>query len=67
MRDWEFVGIIIFLLGFGTAFWGAFEMAYQSNNHPIWSGTWGYPIPHHYVIGFVMILIGTYLLWSNKK
>ena len=49
--------IILFMIGYLTAFWGAFEMAYQSGNHPIWSGTWGFPVPHHYVIGFLIVLV----------
>ena len=46
---------LIFLVGYGTAFWGAFEMAYQSGSHAIWSGTWGFPFPHHYVVGFMLV------------
>jgi hypothetical protein len=44
-------------VGYLTAFWGAFEMAYQSGNHPVWSGTWGAPVPHHYVVGFIVVLV----------
>jgi len=50
---------LIFAFGWCTAFWGAFEQAVQNPNaHPIWSGTWGAPIPHHYIIGFALCLIG---------
>ena len=50
----------LFWIGFGAAFWGAFEMAYQATGcglteHPFWSGTWGAPIPHHYVVGFILV------------
>lgn len=53
---------VLFWIGFLTAFWGSFEMAYDSGSHPIWSGTWGPPIPHHYVIGFVIVGISYFLL-----
>ena len=46
-----------FWIGYITAFWGAFEMAYQSPNDPIWSGTFGWPIPHHYIWGFVIVAL----------
>lgn len=62
----QLLGLIVFLLGFATAFWGSFEMAYQSGNHPIWSGTWGFPIVHHYVVGFIMILVGVTMLTYDK-
>ena len=48
---------ILFWVSYLTAFWGAFEMAYQSGSHPIWSGTWGFPVLHHYVFGFVGIFV----------
>lgn len=44
---------ILFNLGFWTFFWGAFEQALQ-NGQPIWSGTLGYPTPHHYIIGAIL-------------
>jgi len=47
----------LFWIGYVTAFWGAYEIAYDAARagiieHPIWSGTWGFPIPHHWVFGF---------------
>ena len=56
---------VIFWASYFTAFWGAFEQACKAGAHPIWSGTWGYPIPHHYVIGFAGIMI-TYFFISKK-
>ena len=56
---------VLFFVGFITAFWGSFEMAYQSGNHPIWSGTWGFPIVHHYVVGYIIIII-VYLMFTQE-
>jgi len=56
---------LLFLTGYITAFWGAFEFAYQSSSHPIFSGTWGFPIPHHYVIGFILIAL-SYFLFTKE-
>lgn len=53
-----------FWIGYATAFWGAFELAYQSGSHPIWSGTWGYPVPHHYIMGFTLVLI-SYIFFTG--
>ena len=64
--NWILVAHILFWMGYMTAFWGAFEMAYQSPNHPIWSGTFGYPVPHHYIIGFIGIIVG-YIALSYKS
>jgi hypothetical protein len=33
-------------------------MAYQSTSDPIWSGTFGFPIPHHYIIGAILAYVG---------
>lgn len=55
--NWKLVGHILFNLGFWMFWWGAFEMAYQSPNHPIWSGTFGYPIFHHYIFGAILTYI----------
>jgi hypothetical protein len=54
---------IIFWLFYITAFWGAFEQATNAPGHPIWSDTWGFhfPIPHHYIVGFVGIAIAYFL------
>jgi len=51
---------ILFNIGFFTFFWGAFEFAYKVGT-PIWSGTFGFPILHHYIIGAIMAYV-TYLL-----
>jgi len=56
---------ILFNLGYMTFFWGAYEQAYQ-NGQPIWSGTWGPPTPHHYLVGAALIYIA-YLILTLKK
>ena len=63
-RTW--LGHTIFNIGFWTFFWGAFELAYQSPSHPIWSITFGSPIPHHYIVGAVMTYIGYIVITFNK-
>lgn len=55
--NWLLLYHIFFWVGYCTALWGAFEMAYQSPSDPIWSGTFGFPFPHHYIIGFVVLAI----------
>lgn len=52
----------IFWIGFGAAFWGAFEFAFKLAERgviesAVWSGTFGFPFFHHYIYGF--ILVGT--------
>jgi len=44
---------IIFWLFFLTAFWGAYEQAYNAPGHPVWSTSWNlpFPVPHHYIAG----------------
>jgi hypothetical protein len=56
---------VIFWLFFLTAFWGAFEQAYNAPGHPVWSATWSlpFPVPHHYIVGFLG-LIGAYILFT---
>ena len=49
---------MIFIGGFITSWWGAFEFATTLAERgiiqsPVWSGTFGYPTPHHYIIGFL--------------
>ena len=56
---------ILFNLGFVTFFWGAYEQAFQ-NGQPIWSGTFGHPIPHHYLIGATLTYMA-YLILTLKK
>ena len=63
-RTW--LGHVIFNVGFWTFFWGAFELAYQSPSHPIWSGTFGPPIPHHYIVGAILAYCGYILITFNK-
>jgi hypothetical protein len=59
------MSIILFIIGWSMALWGAFEMAYRSGEHPVWSGTFGYPVPHHYIIGFIICLL--VYLWTLQK
>lgn len=63
MNLWEHLA---FNAGYWTALWGAFEMAYQSPSHPVWSGTWGAPMPHHYLVGFI-VSYSVYLYASRRE
>ena len=62
-----YVGLILFAFGFGTSLWGSFEFAYTLYENgfidsPIWSGTFGGYIPHHYLVGFIITAIGFILI-----
>jgi len=57
-----------------TLFYAAFEFAYTlADNdlisHPIWSGLFGKPFPHHYILAtiglFATIALLLYWLWNN--
>ena len=53
----------LYLFFYCLAFWGAYEFAYQCPGvHPVWSGTFGYPVPHHYLLGFIKMLPCVYYL-----
>jgi len=64
---------IIFTISIVTAFWGSFEFAYTLWEHglissPIWSGTIGYPVPHHYILGFIGAGISiTAIEWRSRR
>lgn len=47
-----------FIISYATAWWGAYEFAYTLwerglISSPVWSGTLGFPVPHHYILGFI--------------
>jgi len=61
---------IVFIASYVTAFWQYFEWAFKlyQNGHilsPIWSGTLGYPIPHHGYVGFLGALMAYFGLSFN--
>jgi hypothetical protein len=61
------VGHAIFNIGFWTFFWGAFEIAFTHPSvDPIWSGTFGFPIPHHYIVGMLLTYFGYLLITLSK-
>jgi len=67
MRLKTWVGHTIFNIGFWTFFWGAFEIAFTHPSvDPIWSGTFGFPIPHHYIVGMLLTYLGYFLITLNK-
>jgi hypothetical protein len=67
MRFRMWVGHTVFNIGFWTFFWGAFEIAFTHPSvDPIWSGTFGFPIPHHYIVGMVMTYVGYLVITLSK-
>ena len=65
LRIW--LGHTIFNVGFWTFFWGAFEIAFSHPDvDPIWSGTFGFPVPHHYIVGMLLTYLGYLLITLNK-
>lgn len=56
----------LFWMSFGTALWGTFEQAYNAGASPVWSGTWGFPVPHHYVLGFIGMTIAYFTLTKDE-
>lgn len=65
LKTW--VGHAIFNIGFWTFFWGAFEIAFTHPSvDPIWSGTFGFPIPHHYIVGMLLTYFGYFLITLSK-
>lgn len=47
--------------GFALALAGSFEQALQSGN-PIWSSIFGFPILHHYLIGFLILAVSLLII-----
>lgn len=45
---------------------GAFGLTYQSPSDPIWSDTFGFPIPNHYIIGAILAYVGYILITLTK-
>jgi len=60
--NWKLIFHILFWIFYCTAFWGSFELAYRLWENglidsPIWSGTFGKPVLHHYILGFIGLAI----------
>jgi hypothetical protein len=51
--------------GFAIALAGSFEQALQASGSPIWSSIFGFPMLHHYLLGFV--ILGASLLILELK
>jgi len=51
----------------GLALAGSFEQALE-NGDPIWSSAYGFPILHHYVIGFIILAVSLIISqWREAK
>jgi hypothetical protein len=42
--------------GLGLALAGSFEQALE-NGDPVWSNVFGFPMLHHYLIGFIILAV----------
>lgn len=47
---------------YAIALAGSFEQALGNPGSPIWSSVFGFPILHHYLIGFILLGIGMFVL-----
>ena len=69
-KIWRLINPILYALfwiGYGAAFWGAFEFAFKLAERGIiesavWSGTFGFPFFHHYIYGFIMVGVAWVLI-----
>jgi hypothetical protein len=67
MRLKTWIGHTMFNIGFWTFFWGAYEIAFTHPSvDPIWSGTFGFPIPHHYIVGMLLTYLGYFVITLSK-
>ncbi len=48
--------------GFAIALAGSFEQALQASGSPIWSSILGFPILHHYLLGFIILGVSLLIL-----
>ena len=57
--------------GYALALAGAFEQALDAGD-PVWSSVFGFPFPHHYLLGFIILgaslvcLIMWRLSWNGE-
>ncbi|MEM2107849.1 MAG: hypothetical protein QXL10_00995 [Candidatus Bathyarchaeia archaeon] len=53
--------------GYALALAGAFEQALGCGD-PVWSSVFGFPFPHHYLIGFAVLGVSLLVLcWEARK
>jgi hypothetical protein len=50
--------------GLGVAATGAYQQAYE-NGSALWSGAYGYPLLHHYALGFIVLSVSL-LIYQYK-
>ena len=56
---------VLFWIGIVVAFLGSVEQALDAGNNPIFGNGIGIPFVHHYVLGFIIIVI-SYLTFTNE-
>ena len=61
----ELIGHVGFWIGVILALLGTFEQALQAGNDPIWSGVYGFPIPHHYLQGLILVVVAYLILYRE--
>jgi hypothetical protein len=51
----------------GLALAGSFEQALRASPSPIWSNVFGFPMLHHYLIGFIILAVSLIILELKKE
>ena len=52
--------------GLGLALAGSFEQALENGN-PIWSSAFGFPMLHHYLVGFIILAVSLLILELKRR
>jgi hypothetical protein len=53
--------------GFAFALAGSFEQALEASSSPVWSSVFGFPMLHHYLIGFIVLAVSLLILELKKR
>jgi len=54
----------LYLVGFTVGLVGSAQFAIEAGSDPYFSGVYGYPIPHHYLFGYILQFM-IYLLFTR--
>ena len=52
--------------GFALALAGSFEQALRASPSPVWSSVFGFPMLHHYLVGFVILAVSLLILMLKR-
>jgi len=54
--------------GVGVAAVGSYQQAYENGASAIWSTAYGFPIVHHYVLGFLILATSVLIMeWHRER